>query len=323
MKKSLFIVFVNTSLFVIFLGFLEASVRFFYPQIQFPGTDSGLIKDNVYSFSPGLTPLSSGISKGALKNVGSLGFWSYSQQRDTTAILFLGDSVTMGIGVENDSTFTGRINNSRDGFQVLNPSLIGYSSSDYLNVIRTLFSEHQNSLNIKAVYLFWCLNDIYTNYGSNDAPGFESETVLGSIVSFFRSHFKLYHFLKNIFTDRPKAYYNFDQQFYEASNPEFIQANSNLTKIQSILSEKDVDFQIILLPYEFQLRKETKSVVFKPQTILSDSLENYGIQYYDLYEELYPYDSDYLYQYGDGIHFSDNGHRIVAEKLLRHFSFDY
>lgn len=319
MKQFLKIFSINLFVFFFLLGASEFLVRIFFPQIQLPGTDSSLIKENVFYTSPGLSPNAEGVSKSVLKVVDSQGFWKYRSQTGSSSVLFLGDSVTMGIGTENDSTYAGIVNNYSDQIRVLNPSLIGYSSSDYLNIIKKLILENDNQLGISGVYLFWCLNDVYDNYGNKNAPGFGRDYFVGKVMSFIRSNSKFYLFLKKTFTDRPKAYINFDRQFYRHDNPQFKQAIHNLKEIDSIVKESGINLQVIILPYEYQLRNFSDQEAFLPQEILADSLKSFGIISYDFSDSLTHLNSESLYHYGDGIHFSNKGHRLIAQELIESF----
>lgn len=112
---------------VILLFFLlEAGTRIFYPEIKLPGTQQSLLKDSVYYDSQGYKPNSFGLSSDVLKRADESGFLKYSSgEKSKNKILFLGDSAAMGIGVENDSTFGGILNNSSDMITILNPSLSG------------------------------------------------------------------------------------------------------------------------------------------------------------------------------------------------------
>ncbi len=317
MKRPVLVVLINLLIPVVFFAIAEIVIRVSHPHIKLPGTDSVLIKENVYSTTPGLNRGAKGFSKGTLKEVSSQGFWEYQSKGDSTSILFLGDSVTMGIGEENDSTFAGIINNRLESTYILNPSLIGYSSTDYLKIINKLIAEDSNQLGISAVYLFWCLNDVYDNYGNKNAPGFDRANFFGKVMSYIRSNSKLYLFLKKNFTDRPKAYFNFDKQYYDPESLSFKKAIRNINEIDSILGDSGIKFSIILLPYEYQLRNLNDPTLFAPQTIMKDSLRPQQISLFDLSDTFRSYPNpEGLYQYGDGIHFSKAGHQQIANDLI-------
>jgi lysophospholipase L1-like esterase len=69
---------------------------------------------------------------------------------------------------------------------------------------------------------------------------------------------------------------------------------------------------VYLLPYEYQLRKGIKN----PQQLFSEALKSHNIPVNDLAPAFAKQGNiKSLYLYGDGIHFSEKGHRVVAEFL--------
>ena len=314
MKKAFAVLVVNVTIFIVLLCLLELLIRIFVPEINLSGLDKRLLKDNVYYTSRGMIANTSGSNYGYTFKTDSNGFARYHHSNKTgKRTLYIGDSVTMGIGVEEDSTFAGIINNKQQ-YQVFNPSLIGYARQDYLNIINKLVVEQKNNLEISGVNLFWCLNDVYNFYPENTSPEIKYTGITGSVLSFFKNNFKLFQFIKNTFTDRPKSYYLYDEQFYKPGNKLFNESVSDIVKISEILKEAKITFRVYLLPYEYQLRKG----ICKPQLLLSDSLKAYNIRIYDVASFLAK-QKDYqdLYLYGDGIHFSKKGHRLIAEYLSR------
>ncbi|MFO7445374.1 MAG: SGNH/GDSL hydrolase family protein [Ignavibacteriaceae bacterium] len=315
MKKFLYIVLVNIAVFTGLLIFLELLIRLFFPQIQIPGTDRNLFIDSVYYDSAGLLPNAKGSSYGIPLQVDNNGFWKFSKKAGNgKRILYIGDSITMGIGVESDSTFAGIINDE-ENVPVLNSAMIGYSSKDYLNIVKKVIVEDSNKLNITGVSLFWCLNDVYDYYPYDTTPEFKPDGILGGALTFFKKNFKLFYFIKNSFTDRQESYYLYDEKFYRAENEFFRNSLENLVKIAGILEKRNIPFEIFLFPYEYQLRGNEKEQV-NPQELLADSLSNYDISVHNLTSSFksvtVPGD---LYLYGDGIHFSNSGHRVAAEYI--------
>jgi hypothetical protein len=312
MKKKLTIVFVNIAIFIFLLLFLEILVRILVPEIGTPGMDKRILRDSVYFSSRGMIPDASGVNYGFTFRTDKNGFSRYAKSKTNgKRVLYLGDSVTMGIGVREDSTFAGIVHNTSD-IIVLNPALIGYARQDYLNIIRKLIVEQGNALKISRVYLFWCLNDIYNFYPENITPEVKPTGILGTAFSFFKNNFKLFYFIKNTFTDRPKSYYLYDEKFYNPGNKLFIESISDIVQIAGILKKADIPFKVFLLPYEYQLREG----INKPQRLLGDSLKSRGLRVNDLTPYFAKHgNSKDLYLYGDGIHFSEKGHRLVAEYL--------
>ena len=198
-----------------------------------PGTSKELLIDSLYNTTVGLGSNKVGFSSGVKKTTNKYHIWKYKEDVNIKApiILYLGDSVTMGIGVENDSTFVGI--NSRK-INLINPSLIGYSVKDYLNVMKSFLSNNVFKGKIKEIYLFWSLNDLYSNFTVKNSPGLKVDDLFFPIIDYVRRNSKLFIYIKNLFSDRSKIYYNYDVQFYDESNKYFQKGLIDIKEISRI-----------------------------------------------------------------------------------------
>jgi lysophospholipase L1-like esterase len=224
----------------------------------------------------------------------------------------------MGLGVENDSTFIGLLNQNFDDIEFYNASLIGYSSNDYLNVTKSLIDQRKNDLMISDIFIFWCLNDIYSNFPDPDSPEYKGDFIK-TITSLLGRNSKLYHFLKTTFSDRSKAYFEYDRQFYSADNEQLKKSIQNLKQLRQITDTSNVSIKIFLLPYEYQIRNADKSNIFEPQILFKSLMSDSNLDVIDCSEVFRQYDtpSRDFYLYGDGIHFSKLGHNIIARYLIK------
>lgn len=318
MKKFYFsiITLIIFSVFIVLV--LETFVRLFYPEIPAYGTSKELYAERVYGGSSGLAAGKSGYSMGAPVNVSQYGFRSCSVEIDTSKKnwLLIGDSVTMGIGVKADSTFAGILQSRTDSLNILNASLLGYKIEDYLNVFKTLVIEKSQALKIERVSIFWCLNDIYTDVADVEIPGGKIRYLLSDFLMFIRIHSRSYQFLKALVFDRAKSYYRFDAQFYDQENKSFKNAVQRFEKIQLYCNAANISFDVILLPYEYQLRKNSEDN-FQPQKLMRGALRKLNIKTLNpLTKVANGLRSKDLYLFGDGIHFSNTGHRLIAGYLL-------
>ena len=73
------------------------------------------------------------------------------------------------------------------------------------------------------------------------------------INSYLRNKSYLYLFLKGKSTDPSQRWFKIDKNHYEKKNLDSFE--EILIKFKEVTSEKDIDFKVILLPYEFQTRK--------------------------------------------------------------------
>jgi lysophospholipase L1-like esterase len=313
--KKLFALIFGLFISLIILLISEWIVRITIPEIRPYGTDQNLIADSVFFESPGLRPETSGVSNGAIVNVDRYNCRISSVKTDTKkrGWLLLGDSVTMGIGIDSDSTFAGRIQNNLDSLQIYNPSLIGFSYLDYFNTFRHFIISDSNKLKITNVTLFWCLNDIYNGIKSVEQPGGNWRSLFKNILIRLRANSRLYLFLKGTIFDRPKSYYLFDKEFYSNDNKDLIEAINVINQMNDIAGEKRISFTVVLLPYEYQLRKGDRS----PQELFKTILVEKDIINIDLFDQFVK-ESDFegCYLYGDGIHFSEKGHKLIADFFI-------
>lgn len=310
----------NTLIVLLLLFILEAAVRILSPQIQLSGMDRQILERDVYYRTVGLKKNSLGISNGVIKHVDEKGFWKYTSKKKeaTRKILILGDSATMGIGVENDSTFVGLLNGYFKDIEFCNASLIGYSSQDYLNVIQDIIQSKKNELGISDVFIFWCLNDVYSNFPDLNSPETKNDFIK-IITDFLVKNSKLYHLLKNILSDRPKAYFDYDKKFYVSKNKLLEKSLLNLGQIAEILDSTKINFNLFLLPYEYQIRNYNDSIIFHPQRIFEQMLRKLNLNVTDCspaFSQM-SLNSYQFYLYGDGIHFSITGHKVLAEFISK------
>ena len=291
---------------------LEGAVRLFVPAIGPVGTDRGLFADSVFAATPGPRAGASGLSNGARFTVGPHGFWQYAAAVDTTRAswLLLGDSVTMGIGVDPDSTFAGRLAVAADSLNLLNPSLIGYSTRDYRSVFFALTDTlHRPDWRIRRATVFWCLNDVYVPASTD--PGAQVRQVGGTLLMFLRQHTRSYTWLKALLFDRPQTYFDHDRRLYDG--PPLDAAFADLAAMQARAQAQGIKLEVVLLPYAAQLRPDAPTDAFTPQQILTERLTTLGLPVHNAAPFLVSVPNpEALYLYGDGIHFSTEGHNRIA-----------
>ena len=255
------------------------------------------------------------MSNGVKVSIDEYGFRNSSNKIDSSkpSWLLLGDSVTFGIGVEDDSTFSAIISSAIDTINTLNPSAIGYNIISYWNVLKYLIIENEQNLNINRVTLLWCLNDLYIDVSDIETPGGNIRYILSDLITYFRVNSRLYHLTKSIVFDRPKAYFMFDKLYYNSENQDFKKSISIIYQMKELCNNYNIKFDIILLPYEYQLRNGE----FTPQSLMIDNLVD-KINIYNPF--LTPVNTNQnpkiYYLYGDGIHFSNYGHKFIAKKII-------
>ena len=218
----------------------------------------------------------------------------------------------MGPGVHQDSTFVSLLSTRYPELNILNGGVIGYFTSDYLAVTNYLIDK----IDIQKLTICYCLNDTYNNFTEiiDNMPGGTLRKYFDPILTWLRSHSKLYLFAKNLISDRSKKYFEYDLQPYMEEENVYHSAVDDLIVLANKAKKRNIQFEIVLLPYEYQLRKK-ESQMLLPQTLLSKDLTLSGVTCYDLYPYLSEQtDIDYksIYLFADGIHFSNKGHRMIS-----------
>ncbi len=315
MKKLLFGLLTAVLFTILLIFMLEISIRWFRPQVIPQGTSKVLYQDSVYAYSSGLAPLTEGVSNGAPVQVDRFGFRATSVVLDTSrkSWLLIGDSVTMGIGIAADSTFAGRLQHSQDSVQVINSALIGYDVYDYRNVARALIENRRFGFNLQQVTLFWCLNDIYRNVAALDLPGGTLRNRFSGALTWLRGNSRLYQYIKGALFNRPRAYFDFDRRFYEMSGQDLKSALEVLNEIAEMCRAHRLSFEVVMLPYAWQYTGGPE--MFAPQQRLLYGLQARGIKARLFEIDKNQQDVQDLYLFGDGIHFSAAGHRMIAQEL--------
>ena len=313
------------TIIVIFL-LLEVFIRVVFPQITPIEIAHELLVDNRFGDTPGLRPMSSGYVNGTIVTIDPLGFIKYTRNAGTynQSWLFLGDGVTMGAGIEPDSTFAGRIWTYCNELRILNASLVGYSSWDFQNVGRGILLSRQDSirrLNIQHVSVLWSLRDIYSNYDFGMSPGDDIRESGSSLAGFMKKNFRAYTWIDNLFNDRAKEYYDYDRRIYQSGDPRFKKALADLCNLKGLCDERNIQFDVILIPYEYQFRSpEPERDRFAPQQFLSKALDGVGIRHYDAAPAFAAAQQiKSLYLNGDGMHLSDQGHVVMTRYMMETF----
>jgi len=293
------------------LFLLEGFSRLLLTKLYSRDFDSSLIIENKYSTSSGLKPSAKGKVWGQQFTTDKFGGRASGVPLNSTKKkwLFIGDSVTEGVGVDDESTFASR--HARDflSYDVLNISLIGYSVTDYYNVLNHWL---ENDTSVELVTLFFCLNDVYGTQKSTDLPKMGRQDWIGEISGFLQSNYSTYKLMKLIAFRYNDRYFQYDLQFYQPEHLYFLNTVNALKVCQELCNQRGVFFQVVMMPYQSQLRSENPNAL-QPQKLLGAYCLTNEIEFSDAYDYLKNRTNvDELYLFGDEIHFSVKGHDAMA-----------
>jgi len=274
--------------------------------------DSSIIQRNKYFDSDGLKPNASAVVWGKNFTTDKFGFRSTGKPFDKKkkTWLFIGDSVTQGVGVDDSSTYVSLIAESLDSMNVLNCSMIGWSVYDYRNVVESLLADSTNPLNISKITIAWCLNDLYGKAKASDLPAVGNKGFI-SVASFFlQKHYATYRLVKLYATQNSDHYFRYDEQFYKPGSHLLDAALETTNFILKTCLEKDIEIQVLSFPYRSVLEKDNAEETISEMKFISLTSE--------IQSSAKSIPAKDLYLFSDEIHFSSLGHHIIAPIIFTH-----
>lgn len=310
--KRLWAILFGVFLIGLVLAIAELLARPYLKKVYNRDFDASLILDNRFFTSPGLKPNSTGTVWGKSFSTDEFGCRKARKRNYSSGFkwLFIGDSVTEGVGVDDTSTF---VPSQISGNDVYNYSLIGYSTADYVNVLNTLLP---TDTTIGRVTIVYCLNDVYANTSKSNLPSISKPGLIGELNEWMQLHLASYKLLKWWWMGETDRYYRYDEQFYTKENPMFNKAMLDIKHCSKICNQRNIYFQLLVLPYRSQLTDIKRN---EPQRLISQFCKQNDIKMYDATSWLAssPQPSK-LYLYADEIHFSELGHRKVFEYIIHY-----
>ncbi len=328
---------------------IEALLRWFVPAIQFRNTDARLIAARSYSDTHGNARNFNGEVFGASVRIDADGFRTNPAGRAVApaapSVVFLGDSVTFGVGVADGKTFVDLVRESTSRARVINASSIGYFLQSYENVVRTFIVPARERLQIGKVVLGICLNDVNRagapEFATNDGKdAYRSASrqsadpakryspiavwfneTFPALNAYLRSHSKLYLLTRSVALDSGRAHLDAALIVYE--DPHVLKRSLDaLGNIDADLRAAGIDLVVLLFPYEYQLRANAPRT-YLPQRVLAEFMDARKIRYFDLAQEFRAHmassgtkAADY-YLFDDPMHLSELGHAIVHRFIAR------
>jgi len=247
----------------------------------------------------------------------------YIGKTNDTAVLFLGDSVTFGVGVPEEKTFVGLLRRQLPDVTIYNSGVVGYALADYKRVADSFLPSHNE---VKRVYLFYCLNDFQP---PDDAKQTKVEDVtlfksikhaIGSIFvdlnEFLGPRSKLYVYITGLTADPSRRYFEWDLTLFNVNEDRLRETLAPIVEIDRLVKEHNARFVVFLNPYEMQIR-EGENANFEPQTRIENFLREKGISFIDTRDRFksLPSSKD-AFLFADPMHLNETGHRIVFGALL-------
>lgn len=235
----------------------------------------------------------------------------------TKSILILGDSTSFGVGAEEEKSFIGLLRQENEDVNIFNTSVIGHNNSDHLN----LLNKYYNDLKFDEIIIFYCLNDIVNISGVQTIESLNKKAYLLAKINFLlRDKSYLYIFLKSMFTNPQKRYYDYTIPLYNDQNSlDFLK--NTFIKIKQFSDKEKLKISVIILPYSYQVKdKNCTEDKILPQNKIKKILNFTNISYLDLTNEFCNYNRpNKLFLSFDPMHLSILGHQLVFQQIRNFF----
>lgn len=234
-------------------------------------------------------------------------------------IVLIGDSVTFGVGVEENETFAGLLRASATQRKVINTGVVGIGLPDYE---RRLDEALAIAPDTRDVYLIYCLNDfqpaVADTRRDEQTVSRQLKNSYSSVFQYLNEYFgsrsELYVLLTGLAIDPSRRYFEWDRRLTDVDTETFNETLAPLERIANELRRRNIRFTVIIGPYEYQLRPGVDDR--EPQNKLSSYLAAKDIRMIDAYEAFQRSGlGSQAFLFADPMHLSPAGHKIVFDIL--------
>jgi lysophospholipase L1-like esterase len=227
--------------------------------------------------------------------------------KDTrTRIVFLGDSLTFGWGVDQDKNFKTILEkkmNLNQPTEIINLGTGNYNTQQEVN----LFLEKGLKYTPDKVVLFYFINDAEPTQHKSKIWFLG----LSDFITIYRSKIRLPNAQSTSFND----YYS---SLYLEKNPGLKVTEESLLLLKNICDKYNIKLQIVILPELHNLQKYPFS---KEQSIISDYLKSNNIQYLDITPQFNGItDPKSLWVALDDAHPNKRAHELIADFVYNFIS---
>jgi hypothetical protein len=309
----------------------ELLVRLCCPWINLEGLDASLFAGRDPEAGHEWRPGAEGLCFGVRVQIDALGCRRLDRSvRSGPAWLILGDSVAFGVGVPAEQTFAGLLQREHPQVRILNSAVVSMDLAGYVRTARRLLGAVPE---IRRVTLFLTLNDVpwgrpatgaartepaETGPAERRLPSQEVSGPLRRLVELLRPRSKLYRLVKSLCLDSGRAYFEYDLQRFTREAPAAGERFRDVGALAELTAAAGLELEVVLMPYEFQLRADTPEV-WVPQQQLAAYLRGRGVRFVDARAWLdgtrgRPAEH---FLYGDPMHLSPHGHAAVFRHLDR------
>ncbi|MBT3407365.1 SGNH/GDSL hydrolase family protein [archaeon] len=301
-KKKIYGLIVSVAAFILCLLFFEIVLRLTYPLYANYNTEMWKYASKMKQISYGDSchshlPETSMNLYGAKITINSQGLrseYNYSIEKTKKRVILLGDSITLGWGVQNNETFSKVLENYLgENYEVINAGVGNYNTyCEYFSLKKYSY------LNPDLIIVGFYLND------------FEQIKYPSKISYFFIKNSYIYSFFFDKLSSIPRGHYvDFYKKNFENSNNQKIVEDS-LHKISVYAKEKNIPLVLANFP-EFHKFEEYE--FYEINNYLEFLSKENDIQYIDLLEAFENVDPKSLRISNEDYHPNAKGHKIIAK----------
>jgi len=253
MIKKLF--FFNIIIFLVIIFSLEAIARIFH-LADLAGISENLIivDKNIQTNAPNIEAIA--FSKKVFTD--KFGFRApnknFTYNESNSSVLIIGDSVSFGVGVEEQNTFVGALRNNFENLNFFNSSVSGYNLKIYPEIVK----KNKNLSALTEVIFFLTLNDLSfekTVFKENEINQnikffnkFKSNRYFVKLNFFLRSKSVFYMWIKGIISKpSERHFYHMYLMYQDVSISEKL--SKEIMKLKKVTEKNNLKLSIIVLPY--------------------------------------------------------------------------
>jgi lysophospholipase L1-like esterase len=220
---------------------------------------------------------------------------------DARRLIFLGDSLTLGWGVEKQQTFEHRLEQQLSREQpteVINLGVGNYNTTQEVH----LFLAKGLRYRPDQVVLFYFINDAEPVPQRSRFPGLGRTRV----VTFFWSRIKA---LISQLSDAP-GYREFYASLYREGSPGWARSRESLTLLRDVAREEGFDLRVVLLP---ELHELDPYAFEREHALVADFVRGLGVPVLDLAPAFRGQDPQSLWVSRDDAHPNARAHGLIAD----------
>ena len=247
---------------------------------------------------------------------------NYIYDNKPKKIIFIGDSVLFGSGVNEEETFVGKLRKANEDILFVNAGIIGNDISEIL----TDTKKNYELFNDGYFFVILTLDDIIHSEKDvviddeiegeiNFIQKYKKNYLLSKINLFLRTKSYTYIWVKGIATKPSERYFleSFNHYGEEKKMNFFI---NKIDEINSFKNLKKIDMTFIIIPYEYQTRNQCEERFLLPQKKMMKIFKEKKITFINLTKKFCNYSNPKkLYLNYDPVHLSVEGHRLVFKSI--------